>query len=114
MPPALIVTGFGLNVRDVKLGGPTVNVPDTDIESRVAAIVAEPCPMPVAKPVTLSLAIALGEDDHWTVLVISCVPPSVYVPMAWYCCVAPSAIVAVVGLIAIAANAGGLTITVAE
>ncbi len=58
----------------------------------------------------LIIATVASDELHVTTVVTSCVLPSVYVPVAANCCVVPSAIVGLGGVIAIDANAAGLTI----
>jgi hypothetical protein len=62
----------------------------------VAVTVTEPCFMVVTIPVVLTVARALFDVDHVTLLIVLD-EPSEYCPVAEYCCVSPAATVVLVG-----------------
>lgn len=68
---------------------------------KVAVMELLPVATPVAKPAELMVATDVLEELHVTLLVISAVDESEYVPVAVYCCVADTAAVAVAGVTAI-------------
>lgn len=120
MAPSEIVAVDGLIVIETRVGPATVtaSVVDPLIEFDVAAIVVVPCPELVASPslptallITATLAF---EDVQVATEVRSWVVPSVYVPVAANCCVAPKTIVGFCGVIAIETSAAGFTTSVAE
>src|SRR6202022_2896451 len=77
----------------------------------VAEIVEVPVPPPVAKPVLLIVATAVGPEAH-PALFNTCVLLSVNVPVAVNCCVWPLAIVGFTGVTAMDTNCGGVTVSV--
>ena len=100
------------------VASPTVMVVEEEMEAEVAVMVAVPCPELVATPllprVLLMIATVASDELHITTEVTSSVLPSVYVPVAANGCVVPSAIVGLCGVIAIEANAAGITINWAD
>ena len=81
---------------------------------RVARIVEVPAVTPVASPAVVIVAKAVFVELHVTWLVIFCVLPSLYVPVAVNCCVAPTVIVGFAGVTAMdcsVADAAGLNTT---
>lgn len=68
---------------------------------RAAVMVEEPAVIPVARPVGLTVATVALELVHDTVVDTSAVEPSLYVPVAANCWVAPMARVALPGVSAI-------------
>ena len=68
----------------------TVNVVDPLTEPELAEIVALPCATLAANPALLIVAVAGVFDDQVAVLVRFWVLPSVNVPVAVNCCVAPN------------------------
>src|SRR5271156_6639121 len=98
---------FGVTDSETSVGELTLKEAEADTDSNAAVSVAVPWPVPGAKPVMLTVAIPLGEEDHATKLVTSCALPSLYVPITWYCWVAPSGIAVVAGLTATDTRAGG-------
>jgi len=77
----------------------------------VALIVADPAATAVASPPVLTVATDVLDDAHVADEVTSAVDPSLYVPVAVNCCVAPTPMLAVVGaaLIETSALFGGVT-----
>jgi hypothetical protein len=102
---------------ETSVGPETVSEVDEVIVFEVAVIVAVPCPALVARPlvpvVLLTFATFAFDVAHVTTVVMSCVLPSVYVPVASNCSVVPNATVAFCGLTAIDTNAAGFTTSVA-
>ena len=94
-----------------RAAGVTVRVADPEIDPDSAVIVAVPAPTLTAPPLPSIVATAGAEDVHDADAVSSLVLPSVYVPVAMYCCVVPGAIDADCGVTAIdtrlAAPTGG-------
>jgi hypothetical protein len=82
----------GVTVRETNTGAVTVNPVEPLIDPDVACIVVLPVPTLVASPAALTVATAGLVEDHVTELVRFCVLLSLYVPVAVYCSVAPSAI----------------------
>lgn len=74
---------------ETKFGGLTVSFVEPVTEPEVAVIVLAPGAVVLTIPVLLMVAIA-EEEAHVTVLVISCVLPSLYVPVAVNCCWLPA------------------------
>ena len=69
-------------------------------------MVALPADTPVANPLALIVATAVLDDVQVTWLVIFCVLPSEYVPVAVNCCVAPAVMVGFAGVTAIELSVG--------
>ena len=113
------IEGFaGLTAIDSRTAAVTLMVvlPLTDPE--LAVICADPVPNVEASPlvfvVLLIVAMAGALELHCTVLVKSCVLPSVKVPVALNCCVMPKATPGIAGVIAKETKAGGVTFRVVE
>ena len=62
--------------RDTRLGGPTPSGTEAVTDPNVTLSVAVPWLTPSARPVPLTLATVLAEEDHVTRLVTFCVVPS--------------------------------------
>jgi hypothetical protein len=69
------------------LGAVTVTDVDPVTEPSVAVIVADPAATPLTKPLALTVAFAIVEEDQVTRSVMSQVLASVFVPVATICCV---------------------------
>jgi hypothetical protein len=80
----------------------------------VAVIVAVPIPALLASPVLLIVAVLNVSLDHVTVLVKSCVLPSVKLPLALNCCIVPSASIGVAGVIPSDTSAAEVTVSVVD
>jgi len=72
-------------VKETSAGPPTVNVAEPETAPYVAVIVAVPCAFVFTRPVGETLAIAVLDDDQFTVDVRSCVELSEKVPVAVSC-----------------------------
>jgi hypothetical protein len=66
---------LGVTATEVNTAAVTVSVADPLIVPEVAVIVAEPSSMLVAKPLPLTVAIDVAEDDQVTLSVIFSVVP---------------------------------------
>jgi hypothetical protein len=64
---------------------------------KLAETVLLPTPWPVNRPAVLIVATCVKEELQVTLLVMSAVLPSLYVPTAAYCCVLPTATYAFCG-----------------
>src|SRR5258708_11037185 len=84
----------------------------------VAVIVAVPSPSPLATPslpaALETVAIEADDVDQLTVVVRSCVVPSVYVPVAVKPSVVPFAMLAVGGVTAMLTSVAAVTVSVVE
>jgi hypothetical protein len=95
----------------------TVRVVEPETEPDVAPIVVEPVPRLVASPllpvVLLIVATPVAEELHVTDVVKFWVVPSLKVPVAVNCCVAPVTIEGFAGVTASDVSVAGATVTVA-
>src|SRR5208282_2853824 len=73
-------------------------------------VVPPEVPTPVARPLLLIVATDVFDELHVTGLVIVCVPPPTYVPVAVNCSVVPPLIVGALGVTAIEDSAGTVTV----
>ena len=92
----------------------TVIVVEPLIVPDVALIVAVPAPALVAKPPDAIVATEALDELHTAVLVRFCVVPSLNVPVAVNCCVAPSAIEGFAGVTAIDCSVAAVTVNRVE
>ena len=107
--------GFaGVMASDTRSGCPTLTVADPLIDPEAAVMVALPMPLPVLSPVLTILATLVADELQLTLLVRSCVPPSLYVPIAVNCWFVPFAIEAVAGVTDNDVSTGAVTVNVAE
>ncbi len=115
--PALMLAADGVTAIETRVAPPTERLVELETEPSVAVTVVVPCPALVAIPeLPVALLITATCADpvlHVTTDVTSCWLPSVYVPVAVYCCAVPSGIVAAWGLIAIVTRVAGFTTNVA-
>jgi len=77
----------GVTEIDVMFGAVTVTGVDPIADPSVAVMVAEPAATPFTKPVALTVALAIVEEDQTTRSVMSHVLASLFVPVATICCV---------------------------
>jgi hypothetical protein len=111
----LAIDGFaGVTAIDCSVAAVTVSKVEPLIDDDVAVIVELPTPAPVARPAALIVAVAAVADDHVTVLVRFCVVPSLNVPVAVNCCVAPLVIDGFAGVTAIDCSVAAVTVRVVE
>jgi hypothetical protein len=108
----------GVTANDISVAAVTVSVVDPLTPPTLAVMFALPTPAPLATPgagppVLIVLTPGVSEL-HSTVLVMFCVLPSVYVPVAVKACVVPSGITGTAGVTAIVTSTAGLTVTVVE
>jgi len=108
----------GVTANDTSAAAVTVSVVVPLTPFTLAVMFALPSPAPlatpgVAPPVLIGLTPGVSEL-HSTVLLIFCVLPSVYVPVAVKASVVPSGITGTAGVTAIETSTAGLTVTVLE
>src|ERR1700733_12704487 len=84
------------------------------MDDDVAVIVEVPTPAPVARPAALIVAVVVVPDDQLTFDVRLCVEPSLNVPVAVNCCVAPLAIDGFAGVTAIDCSVAAVTVSKVE
>lgn len=116
--PSAIDGVAGVTANDTSPAVLTVSVVDPLTEPEVAVIVAVPSPTLLPKPcvgaaLPIVATVAVSEL-HCTVLVIFCVLPSVYVPVAVNCSFVPSGMVGIAGVTAIDTSTAGLMVSVVE
>jgi hypothetical protein len=91
--------GFtGTIEMDARIAGVTLSVVAPCTESCVALTIVAPMAVPSARPGSSICAIVGNAEAHAAVNVMSCVEPSVYVPVAVNCCSVPNAIVVMIPL----------------
>jgi hypothetical protein len=111
----LAIEGFaGVTAIDCNVAAVTVRTVEPLIDEDVAVIVEVPTPAPLASPEALIVAVVVVPDDHVTVDVRFCVEPSLNVPVAVNCCVAPLAIDGFAGVTAIDCNVAAVTVSKVE
>ena len=108
----------GVTANDTSAAAVTVSVVDPLTPFTLAVMFALPSPAPlatpgVAPPVLIGLTPGVSEL-HSTVLLMFCVLPSVYVPVAVNASVVPSGITGTAGVTAIDTSTAGFTVTVLE
>ncbi len=104
----------GVIVMDTNVGCVTVNNVEPLTDPDVAAMVDDPTAAPLARPEPEIVAAVMFVDDHATVVVRFFVLPSLYVPVAVNCCVAPKVMEGFMGVTAIETKLGATTVNVAE
>jgi hypothetical protein len=108
----------GVTAIETSAAAVTVSTVDPLIDPEVAVMLAVPSAtvvaIPIVEPVLLIVATLVVSELHCTVVVMFCMLPSVYVPVAVNCCVAPSGSVGIAGVTAIDTNVAGVTVTVVE
>jgi hypothetical protein len=92
---------------------PTLSVAEPLIAPDVAVMIAVPTPCPLANP-PLAMPATVEDEFQLTELVRSCVLPSLYVPVAANCWLAPLTIDAFPGLTDNDTRTGNVTANVAE
>jgi hypothetical protein len=94
----------------------TVNVAEFVTPPEFPPITAVPEPLAVANPATLgafAIVATLADDElQWVVIVMSCVVPSLKLPVAVNCCVLPTVTVGLAGVIANDTNVPVPTVSV--
>src|SRR5271163_1264337 len=111
----LVIEGFaGVTAIDCSVAAVTVSTVEPEIDDDVAVMVEVPTAAPVASPDALIVAVVVVPDDHVTVPVKFCVEPSLNVPVAVNCCVAPLAIEGFAGVTAIDCNVAAVTVSTVE
>jgi hypothetical protein len=112
--PGAIEGVDGVMATEASAAPVTVNVVDPLTEPELAEIVALPCATLAANPALLVVAVAGVFDDQVAVLVRFWVLPSVNVPVAVNCCVAPNGSVGIAGVTTIETKTAAVTVTVVE
>jgi hypothetical protein len=111
----LAIDGFaGVTAIDCSVAAVTVSKVDPLMDDDVAVIVEVPTPAPLARPVVLIVAVVVVPEDQVTLDVRFCVEPSLNVPVAVNCCVAPLAIDGFGGVTAIDCSVAAVTVRVVE
>ena len=98
----------------VRIGFVTTRFVEATTDPEAAVTVVPPVASPVAKPPPLTVATPGADDVQLTRPVTFCVLPSVKVAKALNCCVVPSGIAALAGVMVRATRAGALTVRAAE
>jgi hypothetical protein len=112
--PSGMVGIAGVTAIETRTAGVTVSVVKPLIAPEVAATLVLPTATLVASPCALTVAMVVSAVLQVTAFVRFRVLPSLYVPVAVNCCVVPSAIEALAGLIEIDVRTAGVTVNVAE
>src|SRR5579863_137333 len=102
----------GFTVIETSWAGATVSAVEPVTVPEVALMFALPVPAPVARPPAFIAATVGVSEAQVAEPVTFCELPSVKVPVAVNCCVAPRAIEGSAGLTAIETSAAGLTVMV--
>src|SRR5271163_3222622 len=111
----LVIDGFaGVTAIDCNVAAVTVSNVEPEIDNDVAVIVEVPTPAPEAKPTALIVAVAVVPEDQVTLDVRFCVEPSLNVPVAVNCCVAPLVIDGFAGVTAIDCSVAAVTVRSVE
>ncbi len=92
LSPAAMDELGGLTASDTSTAGVTVNIVAPLTDPEVAVMFVLPLVALVAAPAALMLATTEFDDVQPTVLVMSRLLPSLYLPVAVNCCARPSAI----------------------
>jgi len=95
--PSEMDGAVGVTAIETSTGAPTVKVVEPWMEPKVASTVVPPWATLLARP--LALIVAICDDElQVTDAVRFCVFPLLNLPLAAYCCVVPSGIVALAGV----------------
>ena len=116
-PPPFPVTGrgaAGVTAIDTSPGPVTVSAVEPCTEPEAAVIAVLPALIALSSPAALITATPIAEELQVTVPVRFCVLPSLYVPVAVNCYVAPTATGGFAGVTAMETSAGGPTVAVVE
>ena len=110
--PLAIDGPAGVTAIEVTTAGVTVNVAMPLTPSSVAVIVEKPTASVEARPVTEMVAMVVFDDVQATESVMSCVEPSVYVPVASNCWVRPLAMLGLAGVSVMRSSTAAVTVSV--
>ena len=111
----LVIDGFaGVTAIDCNVAAVTVSTVEPLIDEDVAAIVEVPTPAPVARPAALIVAMLVVPEDQVTLDVRFCVLPSLNVPVAVNCSVAPLVIDGFAGVTAIDCKVAAVTVNTVD
>jgi hypothetical protein len=112
--PSTMVGANGVTVIDASVAAVTPRLAEPVIEPEVATTLAVPLACPVAMPEALTLTTPAGDTLQATAFVKSCVLPSVNVPIADRCSLAPIAMDELAGITVSETRAAGVTARLAE
>jgi hypothetical protein len=111
----LVIEGLaGVTAIDCSVAAVTVRSVEPLMDDDVAVIVEVPTPAPVASPDVLIVAVAVVPELQVTVDVRFCVEPSLNVPVAVNCWVAPLVIEGFAGVTAIDCSVAAVTVSTVE
>src|SRR5271167_1856320 len=99
---------------DCSVAAVTVSKVEPLMDDDVAVIVEVPTPAPLARPAALIVAVEVVPELHVTVPVKFCVEPSLNVPVAVNCWVAPLVIDGFAGVTAIDCRVAAVTVSNVE
>src|SRR6202041_2628092 len=99
---------------DCNVAAVTVSTVEPEIAPEDALMVDVPTPAPVATPVALIVAMDVAPEAHVTLEVRFWVVPSLNVPVAVNCCVAPLVIDGFAGVTAIDCSVAAVTVRTVE
>ena len=112
--PSAMLGLVGVIAMETSVAGVTVNRVEPGMPPDVAVIVVEPAAAEVARPiepaVLLMPATDVAEEFQVTIVVISCVELSENVPVAVNCLVVPSAMLGLIGVIAMDTSVAEVTV----
>src|ERR1700727_1929797 len=112
--PATIEGFVGAIAIDCNVAAVTVRTVEPEIDDDVAVIVELPTPAPTASPDELIVAVVGVPEVQITLDVKFCVVPSLNVPVAVNCCVAPLVIDGFAGVTAIDCNVAAVTVSTVD
>ncbi len=103
---------FGVTAMETSVAAVTVRVVEPETPPKVAVIVVDPTPTPIASPGLVIVALLTSDDVQLTCVDKSWVVLSVNVPVAVNCCVVPLAMLGFEGVIEIDTSVAGVTVKV--
>jgi hypothetical protein len=112
--PCTMVGANGVTAIDASVAAVTLRLAEPVIEPEVAITLAVPLACPVTMPEALTFTTPAGDTLQATEFVKSCVLPSVKVPIADNCSLAPVAMDELAGITFSEARAAGVTARLAE
>jgi len=112
--PATIEGFVGAIAIDCNVAAVTVRTVEPEIDDDVAVMVELPTPAPTASPDELIVAVVGVPEVQITLDVRFCVVPSLNVPVAVNCCVAPLVIDGFAGVTAIDCSVAAVTVSTVE
>lgn len=112
--PCTMVGANGVTAIDASVAAVTLRLAEPVIEPEVATTLAVPLACPVTMPEALTFTTPAGDTLQTTAFVKSCVLPSVNVPIADNCSLAPVAMDELAGITASETRAADVTARLAE